>query len=395
MYRILILTVVLIVYGSLYPWDFHSRQVSASPLLVLIASWPARLSVNLLRDAILNVLLYIPLGAAAFLALARKWGVAIGIAGALLIGFALSMSVEIAQQFDRQRVSSLLDVMTNTAGSSIGAIAAWILFPQWKSANFSRHVAWKREPAAFALLLIWVSFQLYPLVPSYGFTRLPGKLLALVQSPWSGLELLACITEGLVVAIICERVFGVATSRLLFICIPLALPVRLMIAGRTLAATDLIGIAAAFAIWALFLHRTPYRLRVCAGIVIIILVVRGVAPFYLSRTPSLFHWKPFTVSMGNDWTSSALVLLRKLFDYGSALWVAHIAGTSYLFATSLVAVTLAFIEAVQVWLPGRAAESTDPVIAIMLGFILWRLEKERQVANVSHAKDRKFVAKDR
>jgi VanZ family protein len=395
MYRILLLIVAFIVYGSLYPWDFHSRQFSGSPFLLLLDSWPDRLSVNLLRDAIINVLLYIPLGAAAFLAFAQKYRAVIGIVGAVLIGFALSTSVEIVQLFEPQRVSSLLDVMTNTAGSLIGAIAAWILFPQWKSANFSRHVAWKREPAAFALLLIWVSFQLYPLVPSYGFTRLPGKLLALVHSPWSGLELLACITEGLVVAIICERVFGVATSRLLFICIPLALPVRLMIAGRALAATDLIGIAAAFAIWALFLHRTPYRLRVCAGIVIITLVVRGVALFYLSRTPSLFHWKPFTVSMGNDWTSSALVLLRKLFDYGSALWVVHIAGTSYLFAASLVAVTLAVIEAVQVWLPGRAAESTDPVIAIMLGFILWRLEKERRVTYISHPTGRKSIAKER
>jgi hypothetical protein len=44
----------------------------------------------------------------------------------------------------------------------------------------------------------------------------------------------------------------------------------------------------------------------------------------------------------------------------------------------VVAVILATIEFVQRWLPGRAAESTDPILAIMLGFILWRLDKERR-----------------
>ena len=36
MYRILLIVVAIIVYGSLYPWDFHSTQLAASPPWVLI-----------------------------------------------------------------------------------------------------------------------------------------------------------------------------------------------------------------------------------------------------------------------------------------------------------------------------------------------------------------------
>jgi len=40
LYRILLIVIALIVYGSLYPFDFHSTQLAGSPLWVLIHSWP-------------------------------------------------------------------------------------------------------------------------------------------------------------------------------------------------------------------------------------------------------------------------------------------------------------------------------------------------------------------
>ena len=43
LYRILLIVIVLIVYGSLYPWEFHSTQLAASPLWVLVHSWPTQI----------------------------------------------------------------------------------------------------------------------------------------------------------------------------------------------------------------------------------------------------------------------------------------------------------------------------------------------------------------
>jgi hypothetical protein len=65
----LLLVVALIVYGSLYPFafDFHH---AANPLTVLLHSWPEGFDRFVLRDAVINLLLYAPLGVAAFLALA-------------------------------------------------------------------------------------------------------------------------------------------------------------------------------------------------------------------------------------------------------------------------------------------------------------------------------------
>jgi VanZ family protein len=374
---ILLLVVVLIVYGSLYPWTFVARHLNANPFVVLLNSWPTRVDVSLIKDFILNVLLYIPLGVTGFLSFSRKLRVWLAILGAVLLGCALSTSVELVQLFVPHRTTSLLDVTTNTAGSLIGAIAAWIFFPQLKSVISTRNLSWK-HPAAFTLLLIWLSFQFFPLMPSYGFTRLPGKLMALKQSSWSNLEMLACFAEGLVVAVLLEVIFGAIKARYIYLALPFSLFGRLLIVGRTLGMTDLVGLTAALAIWAGILQPMPGRYSIGAVIVLATLMIRGIAPFHFLLLPTQFNWIPFHVSLGNDWLSSALVLLRKLFDYGSALWMIKITGRSYLVSTAVVAVILAIIEFVQRWLPGRAAESTDPILAIMLGFLLWRLDKERR-----------------
>ena len=67
LYRVLLIVIALIVYGSLYPWDFHSAQLAANPLWVLIHSWPTAIDRFLFRDIAVNLLLYMPVGVFGFL----------------------------------------------------------------------------------------------------------------------------------------------------------------------------------------------------------------------------------------------------------------------------------------------------------------------------------------
>jgi hypothetical protein len=88
LYRILLIVIALIVYGSLYPWDFHSSQLAVSPLWVLIHSWPTRMDRFLVRDIAVNLLLYMPVGVFGFLALRQNFRTAFAVTVTLL--FALS-----------------------------------------------------------------------------------------------------------------------------------------------------------------------------------------------------------------------------------------------------------------------------------------------------------------
>jgi hypothetical protein len=73
MYRILLIVIALIVYGPLYPWDFHPTQLAASPVWVLIHSWPDQTDWFLFRDIPVNVVIYMPLGVFGLLALPQKF----------------------------------------------------------------------------------------------------------------------------------------------------------------------------------------------------------------------------------------------------------------------------------------------------------------------------------
>ena len=68
-------------------------------------------------------------------------------------------------------------------------------------------------------------------------------------------------------------------------------------------------------------------------------------------------------------------MLEKIFWYTSAVWLlASVMRLRY--AIAVVAAVLAAIEIAQMRLPGRVAESTDPILAILMGFVLFILSRE-------------------
>lgn len=72
------------------------------------------------RDIVLNVLLYVPLG----FCVVRdgRWGRRV--VSVLAVGLGLSLMTETTQVFSHGRFPAMTDVVTNTAGAWIGAMAA-------------------------------------------------------------------------------------------------------------------------------------------------------------------------------------------------------------------------------------------------------------------------------
>lgn len=102
-------------------------------LLPFQFDWPTRWRVMFtggVVDIVANVLLFMPLG---FLfQLARREGFRHSTLSVLWIGALLSMAIESAQLFERERYASVLDVTTNAAGAWLGAWAFGRLAPRTK-----------------------------------------------------------------------------------------------------------------------------------------------------------------------------------------------------------------------------------------------------------------------
>jgi VanZ family protein len=112
-----------------------------------------------------------------------------------------------------------------------------------------------------------------------------------------------------------------------------------------------------------------------------LLILRGLAPFHFRATASRFDWMPFNAMFAADWIVGLPVFLEKSFYYGVAIWLWRYAGWRLERATLFIAAILAAIEVIQLYLPGRTSEITDPLLALLLGFMLWLLEQDyRQVS---------------
>jgi len=86
---------------------------------------------------------------------------------------------------------------------------------------------------------------------------------------------------------------------------------------------------------------------------------------------------PFSGFLASDREFGTLTFLQKCFWYGSAVWLLRAAGWRLNQAAVVVALLLGTIEAIQIHLPGRTAEITDPLLAVIMALTLGLLEKSQ------------------
>jgi VanZ family protein len=363
--RLLLITAALIVYGSLFPWRFEFPHAPADPLAILLNSWPTVWNRFALRDACVNLLFYLPFGAAAMWAMPRRVPRAVAVCAALAGAAALSVGMELTQAFVPGRVTSLFDVLCDTVGAAAGIVLALICPPP---AVGSKRAA---NPAgAWPVLALFAAHQLYPLFPVISQTRLFGALARLGGGEGFALNEVWCTAgEWLAALVVLEAVFG--RSRWVALGL-LAVPLRMAIPGRELALHEVLGAALGWLAWTLLAPRL--RLRGAVWLLGAAIVLRELAPFHLAARPSAFEWVPFLPSLYSEPQSAVVILARKAFEYGAEVWLLRAAGVSWVRAGVGVAAALAAMEWAQRWLPGRTPEITDAVLTLLLAFSFWRLD---------------------
>jgi len=132
---------------------------------------------------------------------------------------------------------------------------------------------------------------------------------------------------------------------------------------------DALGAALALALW----WAISSRLRLVCGIWMLAsaILFRELAPFHFSSRAAPFSWIPFAATLSADRQAAVLILLRKMFDYGAAVWGLHATGWPYLRSGGLVAAALFALELLERRLPGRTPESTDAVLTLLMALALW------------------------
>ena len=371
MLGLLLIVIALIAYGSLYPWQFDfSRHVD--PLHLLLHNWPP-VDRFLLRDVAINVLLYVPLGVLAVLALRPRRQMRIPtVLAAVALGFVFSASMELLQAYDDHRTTSPVDLATNTLGAFAGALLALIYEPAAASLLKSRG-ARRLGTSGAVLAVCWAGFQFYPFFPNFSIHRLRVAVSLLAHTGnISPLEMWAGASEWLALALALEAFLG--RFRTVWLgALMLCVSMRIFIVTRSLSWNDLLAAGLALALWIVI----PKRLRLAAILPMTLsaVLLRELAPFHFSDHPAAFTWIPFGGTLESERQVAVVIMARKAFNYGAAVWLLREAGWSYVRAGAGVAAALFALELLQRYLPGRTPESTDAVLALLMTLALWLADR--------------------
>jgi VanZ family protein len=182
---------LLLLYSGLAPWTGW-RDLGVPPLAYLTAPVPRHVTTF---DVIVNVLGYLPFGALVVLALHPRVRGFAAVALALAAGTVVSGTIEALQTYLPTRVASNIDLLTNSIGTLIGAVAAApfasSLIDRGRIADL--RLRWfERQPSALLLLVsLWPLAQLYPEPMLFGTGDLRdhfGPLVAALGGSWPTLD---------------------------------------------------------------------------------------------------------------------------------------------------------------------------------------------------------------
>ena len=180
--RILALAyLVTIVYASLQPfrgWRIPPEEIQH----FLLAPWPRYIT---LEDLLVNAAAYVPLGFLLSIGYGARWGAAAGVLAAAFYASGLSLAMEAVQMFLPTRIASNVDLITNSLGALLGAMAAPLFAPSrlfgrglhaWRHRTFKEGIV---ADVGFVILCLWVLTQLHPTAQLFG----TGAVRAVVDLP--------------------------------------------------------------------------------------------------------------------------------------------------------------------------------------------------------------------
>ena len=307
------------------------------------------------------------------LAWPQRWTRTRGFIWAVALGTLLSLLVELLQVHASSRVSSLTDLVLNAAGTAIGALGAIIYLAMGSTIRLPGAAAGRPHPVPLGLIALWLAFRLAPFVPTIDWQKYKEALKPLFIDPqliW--LDVLRYIVGWLVVGYAVRQVWRREYSVFALVALAaLVLVGRVVVVGKALAPAELAALMACIPIAAVLIVLTDRRraLVLCLMLAAIIMIT-GLKPFTFETSAHNFSWVPFMSSLNDSLEVNYSVLLEKCFWYFALIWLLTRRGSSVLAASLLTATLLAIIECLQVWIPGRSAEITDPLLALCGGALL-------------------------
>jgi VanZ family protein len=397
--RLWLIFSLFVLYGTTIPFNFttdhdvialHLSRISLNPLID--AETGFRISGS---DSLQNVVLFLPFGVLGVLASRSDRHRLRRVLAVTALGAALSISVETLQLFTRDRITSVSDVVTNTLGALIGALAIQTVrgIPAHALGLAKRARLIDRTtfyPFMVAFIVSCLA-QWEPFNPTLDLGAVYSKVKALRIDVWQysgmndeGVALLQFALFGAAfVAWLEELGVSGATNIAMAIGVPLAFILEMsqfFIDSRMPGLEDAVVRGAGVMI-GVVLCRVALRGKARRGWVVLVGVATAIGaaiqmlnPFEVAPTRSAFQWLPFLnyyeVTTAST-LSHALELMLIYFPLGFLLTtVLPVRRWTGWITTVVIVLAIAVpIEYLQGFVVGRFPDVTDPALSAVGGWL--------------------------
>jgi VanZ family protein len=354
------LTAALIAYGSLYPFQFVAPADNGSLFQILMAGNKHSTS---LADILGNIVLFVPYGLTGIWALCAK-NVRHPAATVVLTGAALAVLLQVLQIYLPARSPALSDAAWNLAGLGLGIAASRLL--ALKGAVVVP-ASFLRSPEALLVLVLWLASELLPFVPSLDVQHLKDNLKALGVSQ---IQVIAVVRHGigaLLATVALETLAGryaLPRTALLFIAVALG---KVLIVHQAMTLAVPIGFVSGLAAWVgvRHMHRANYRVLLTLCLLAALLLL-SVFPLDLEKDVEPSKVKlPFAALLHGSMLDNARSLAGRLLLYVGTLWQLRSARANPVLSALAVTVWVGLLELIQLLIPGRTADPTEPIWVLL------------------------------
>ncbi len=369
MRRIWAVVILLITYGSLYPFEFYTGSIPGDLFLDFTGTWDDPVFQG---DFLANIIIFIPYGLIGWFVFDKK--PELRLLAIIVSGFLFGMGLQLLQYCLPSRTPSIVDGWSNLIGIVLGCMLGWRL-SAWQRRNDvsinTLHVA------PVTLILGWFGFRLMPFIPFFRWKQIEISLRPIYVNPQLNLvSVYANLTAWLAIFYLLSKVVDELKPRAILVLVIGCFAFETLIIYNYLFLYDVLGAMLAIGLWFLFsaqdrLHRYIYPLLVFH------IVLNGLTPFKFMDTTMEFHWIPFTGLLGGSVFFNLATFFHKFFFYGCAIWFGVAMGLRWRYATAIIAVLSLGIELIQTRLIGHVAEITDPIFIVIIGWLLHTTGKGR------------------
>jgi hypothetical protein len=372
--RFLLITIILIAYGSLYPLEFmypddFSIQISK---LTDFRFWKSGVS-----DAIANIFLFIPLGI--ILQQALKGRLPSTLISLIVLTFIYAYLIQVCQIWTPQRIPYGGDAIWNLIGSMLGATISATSIQYCKNIKLDND--W-RQNLPLVIIVCFIVIDLQPFVPTFDVDTIKNNLKTVMFS--QDLSIIEIIRHSLFYFIPLTlwrlQFIEVKGARKSLGVLVAVVVVQLFIVNSGIDNNLIVGAILAFAATDLLKYKvTTTTLIHC----ITTLIVVNALNTFEYRGSVTFNWIPFKPALSGNTLVNIFALLEKSLFY--CLFFYFCSQDKIKFKQAVITLTLVIfpLEILQTNIKGATPDITESIVVLFVAYAMWSLIYQNASKNIS------------